>query len=101
MVLKLSTNPTTTATERHRREAGAVPVAPATRTMGSTGRMQGEMPVMSPATKPTRRRLIIPFRESAYPRPPCSRQCECAESGTWTHRGDADSPEIREGCLAA
>ena len=67
MTLKLTTRPTTTATERHRREPGAVPVAPATRTMGSTGRMQGEMPVMSPATKPTRRRLSIPFREFSLP----------------------------------
>ena len=74
MTLKLTTRPTTTATERHLREPGAVPVAPATRTMGSTGRMQGEMPVMSPATKPTRRRLSIPFRELAYPRPSCGRQ---------------------------
>jgi hypothetical protein len=65
MTLKLATRPATTATERHRRDDGAVPVAPATRTTGSTGRMQGEMPVMSPATKPTRRRLIIPFRKSA------------------------------------
>ena len=80
MALKLTTRPITTAIERRRREPGAVPVAPATSTMGSTGRMQGEMPVMSPATMPTRRRLTIPFRESAYRGPPRGRHRERAEA---------------------
>ena len=91
MKLKLTTRPTTTATERHRREAGAVPVAPATRTMGSTGRMQGEMPVMSSATKPTTRRLIITFRESSLPTTSVQ---PAARMGT-THLGRGQGGGIR------
>ncbi len=55
--LKLKTRPSTIATERRHEPLGFAAAsgaaAPATNTMGRTGKMQGEMPAISPAAKAT------------------------------------------------
>ena len=63
--LKLTTSPATTATERRCRALvwpgsgvvwpGSTSAVPATSTTGRTGRMQGEIPAMKPATRPISR----------------------------------------------
>ena len=79
-MLKLTTRPLITASDRARRAFGiltgvpilsGVPVpsgglalsgalAPATSTTGRTGRMHGEMPARNPATMPTRTSSTMP-----------------------------------------
>ena len=57
--LKLTTKPLTTARDRRQaraRSTWSLPMAGVMSTTGSTGRMQGEIPAISPATKPMTRR---------------------------------------------
>ena len=77
-MLKLRTRPPITASDRARPARGslagvpasagvpafAAGLAPATSTIGRTGRMHGEMPARNPATMPTR-------TSSTIPPPPC------------------------------